>query len=149
MHVPYYTFCPRLQSVVSGGGSWKILQSCSFAIRHAKKGESKRSRFLFIMAYYSHLTSIPLQWLNNNAVHIGIITRLETVQRNTIREAIQNKKCWYFRTLSEKGREGVGINPYFFIRIIWDPTLTEGGAKLLFPKSKLLNDLKKNLLNQT
>ena len=52
-----------------------------------------------------------------------------------LREAIQ-KKSSYFRTLSEKGREGVGPNPHFYIRIIWDPTLREGGAKLLFPKSK-------------
>ena len=35
------------------------------------------------------------------------------------------------------------------MRIIWDPTLREGGAKLLFPKSKLLKDLNKNLLTQT
>ena len=52
-----------------------------------------------------------------------------------LREAIQ-KKSSYFRTLSEKWREGVGPNPHFYIRIIWDPTLREGGAKLLFPKSK-------------
>ena len=48
-----------------------------------------------------------------------------------LREAIQKK-------MSEKGREGVGLNPHFYIRIIWDPTLREGGAKLLFPKSNIL-----------
>ena len=49
-----------------------------------------------------------------------------------LREAIKKKKFIF----SEKGREGVGPNPHFYIRIIWDPTLREGGAKLLFPKSK-------------
>ena len=46
-----------------------------------------------------------------------------------LREAIQ-KKSSYFRTLSEKGREGVG--PHFYIRIIWDPTLREGGLNSFF-----------------
>ena len=86
--------------------------------------------------------------MNTQPVWIGQIG-LGIVWLGLVREAIQKKKCSYFRTLSEKGREGVGLNPYFYIKIIWDPTLREGGAKLLFPKSKLLNDLSKNLLNQT
>ena len=47
----------------------------------------------------------------------------------SLREAIKKK-------VNKKRREGVGPNPHFYIRITWDPTLREGGSKLLFPKSK-------------
>ena len=64
----------------------------------------------------------------------------------SLREAIKKKLIF---SDFVKRREGVGPNPHFYIRIIWDPTLREGGAKFLFPKSKLLKDLNKNWLSQT
>ena len=65
-----------------------------------------------------------------------------------LREAIQKKK-FIFSDFVRKREGGSRTKPIFYIRIIWDPTLREGGAKFLFPKSKLLKDLNKNWLSQT
>ena len=65
-----------------------------------------------------------------------------------LREAIKKKK-FIFSDFVQKGEGGSRTKPIFYIRIIWDPTLREGGAKFLFPKSKLLKDLNKNWLSQT
>ena len=58
----------------------------------------------------------------------------------------QKNKKFIFSDFVRKREGGGRTKPNFYIRIIWDPTLREGGAKLLFPKSKLLKDLNKNLL---
>ena len=60
-----------------------------------------------------------------------------------------SKKKLIFADFVRKREGGSRTKPIFYIRIIWDPTLREGGAKFLFPKSKLLKDLNKNWLSQT
>ena len=75
-------------------------------------------------------------------------THTNSQNSRNVRKAIKKRK-FIFLDFVRKGEGGSRTKPYFYVKIIWDPTLREGGAKLLFPKSKLLNDLSKNLLNQT
>ena len=60
--------------------------------------------------------------------------RLPGLNSSGLREAI--KKKLIFSDFVRKREGGSRTKLIFYIRIIWDPTLREGGAKLLFPKSK-------------